>query len=205
MDSYGTQQHATRRSSADTTCLPSPLRVRGCAEHKAVQKLKDAALGMVIHQWVEFVDVRQTLEGKSPSSKHRTRTASGSDSGLVVVVLLVLPVSCLHWCSPSHVYTGAPRLMFTIVRKDKITLDPAFVYANQQRFDEYSVFRTSSVSKYVGLILHDAAGASDQMSVSNLIVYTIKQSSTSMTTGSEGFIKEFAISLSTPVEMQKIQ
>jgi len=95
--------------------------------------------------------------------------------------------------------------MFTIVRKDKITLDPAFVYANQQRFDEYSVFRTSSVSKYVGLILHDAAGASDQMSVSNLIVYTIKQSSTSMTTGSEGFIKEFAISLSTPVEMQKIQ
>ena len=101
--------------------------------------------------------------------------------------------------------TGAPRLMFTIVRKDQITLDPAFVYANQQRFDEYSVFRTGSVSKYVGLILHDAAGASNQMSVGNLIVYTIKQSSTSMTTGSEGFIKEFAISLSTPVDMQKFQ
>jgi len=98
--------------------------------------------------------------------------------------------------------TGSLRLMFTIVRIDKMTLDPSFVTANQQRFEEYSRLQASSLATYMGMILHDAAYSKDNRdSATNLIVYTIKQSNIDMTSSSEGFIREFVMTLATPADM----
>jgi len=98
--------------------------------------------------------------------------------------------------------TGSPRLMFTIVRVDKMTLDPGFVTANQQRFEEYSRFQSSSITTYMGMILHDATYSTDNRdSATNLIVYTIKQNKIDMTSASEGFIREFVMTLATSTDM----
>ena len=99
--------------------------------------------------------------------------------------------------------SGSPRLLFAIQRVDKITLDPALVRANQQRFQEYSFLQSNSISAYVGVILHDAYHSlHTTISARNLIVYTVKQSSIKTNTGSDGFIREFAFTLSSPADMQ---
>jgi len=99
--------------------------------------------------------------------------------------------------------SGTPRLLFAIQRVDKITLDPALVRANQQRFEEYSFLQSNSISAYVGVILHDAYHGLDKtIRARNLIAYTMKQSSIKTNTGSEGFIKEFAFTLSSSADMQ---
>ena len=54
----------------------------------------------------------------------------------------------------------------------------------------------------MGMILHDAAYSMDNRdSATNLIVYTIKQSNIGMTSASEGFIREFVMTLATPANM----
>jgi hypothetical protein len=53
--------------------------------------------------------------------------------------------------------SGTPRLMFTVVHRDDVTLDPLFVTNNKQRHTTYSRFDYNTIGAFVGTQLHDAA------------------------------------------------
>jgi len=98
--------------------------------------------------------------------------------------------------------SGMPRLMFAVVRRDDITLDPLFLQNNKQRYTEYSRFDYNTIGSYVGVQFHDAAySIQNRASPENRIVYTIKESTTAMTSQIEGFIREYVFSLPNVTDM----
>ena len=97
---------------------------------------------------------------------------------------------------------GLPRLMFTVGREDTIMLDPLFIGNNKQRYTEYSRFDYKTIGAFIGTQFHDAAYTRQNRDLpENRMVYTVKESTMTMTSQIDGFIREYTISLPSAADM----